>query len=102
MRRHNLDHFFLSERNRVIKGQALPADYSHLSVDVTPGRYHLPIHQLSLQINRHKLIICALRNYNFKFQERNSNLHRDSNLGPPGQRPRGPRFDSRSRFNFLS
>ena len=30
-----------------------------------------------------KLIICALRNYNFRFQEKDSNLNQDSNLRPP-------------------
>ena len=34
-------------------------------------------------ISKYKVIICALRNYSFRFQRKNLNLDRDSNLGPP-------------------
>ena len=34
-------------------------------------------------ISKYKFIICALRNYNFRFQEKNSSLDWDSSLRLP-------------------
>ena len=34
-------------------------------------------------ISKYKRIICSLRNYSFRFQEKNLKLDWDLNLGPP-------------------